>query len=243
MWAEQAVFASADSQHRKGYQLVARSDGIDTPIAQELCRWAPSHGALVNPQPRAWSLSYFPADERHVAVARTTHGGAEYSGRGGMEVVTAFLVVPVDDFARYDNDPVALARTALALGYLRLPDASNEYRSAVRIPDRPVPIPDPFDRTPGVDPSGCGDEPGSRSGETLDLVRQHRRVVVLGEPDPLAAVHRLMGRLAPEARLGLTFATGLTWSMQREFRLQFLPTADPGLRQRLFAQKINCVLA
>ena len=237
MWAEQAVFASAERQHRKGYQLVARSDGIDAAIAQELCRWAPSHGALVDPEPHAWSLTYFPADDRHIAVARTTYGGAEYSGRGGMEVVTAFLVLPFDEFARYDNDPVALARTALALGYLRLPDASNDHRSRVRIPDRPVPIRCPDDQT-------CRDEEsGSRFGEAFELLRRHRRVVVLGEPDPLAVAHRLIGRLEPEVRFGLTFTTGLTWSMQREFQLQFLPTADPGLRQRLFTQNIDCISA
>lgn len=237
MWAEQAVFASAERQHRKGYQLIAKSDGIDPAIAQELCRWAPSHGAMVDPEPHAWSLAYFPADDRHIAVARTTHGGAEYSGRGGMEVVTAFLVLPIDEFARYDNDPVALARTALALGYLRLPDASNDHRGAVRIPDGPVPIRDPDDRAFRDEASD------SRLGEIFKLVRHRRRVVVLGEPDPLAAVQRLIGRLAPAARLGLTFTTGLTWSMQREFRLQFLPAVDPGLRQRLVTQNIDCISA
>lgn len=235
MWAEQAVFASADCQHRKGYQLIAQSDGIDSTMATVLCRWAPSHGALVDPQPAAWSLSYFPVDAKHVAIARTTHGGAEYSGRGGMEVVTTFLVLHVDALTCYGNDPLSLARTAMALGYLRLPNVHNEHRAPIRLPDESFPLPNLARHSESTSPT--------RLGTALDTLLQYRRVVVLGEANPLGAVQHLLDKLPMSKRLGVSFTTGLTWSMQREFQLQFLPSADPGLRQRLAAQDITCAAA
>ncbi len=231
MWAEQAVFASADCQHRKGYQLVAHSEGIDSAMGQSLCRWAPSHGALVDPRPHAWSLSYFPVDANHIAVTRTAYGGAEYSGRGGMQVVTSFLVVPLDALWGYENDPLRLARTAMALGYLRLPNSHNEHRAPVRLPDQAVPLPHL---------ARCGDDvsASSRLGSARDSLRKCQRVVILGESNPLHAMQQLLDQLPSSQRLGVSFTTGLTWSMQREFQVQFLPSANPALRQRLAAQNI-----
>lgn len=235
MQAEQAVFASADCQHRKGYQLVAHSEGIDPAMAQSLCRWAPSHGTLVDPKPAAWSLNYFRVDSDHVAVARTTHGGAEYSGRGGMQVVTTFLVIPLDAFTLYDNDPLAVARTAMALGYLRLPHPHNEHRAPIRLPDRSLPLPS-FKQV-------SEDRPSSHSDSALELLLNRRRVMIVGETRPLTVVHRLIEQLPPGMRLDLSFTTGLTWSMQREFQVQFLPSVDPALRQKLLAQNIICTAA
>lgn len=234
MKAEQAVFASADSSRMKGYQLVARSAGIDRSMAQELCRWAPSHSGLTHRDSRAWSINYFRIDDSRVAVTRTTYGGPEYSARGGMQVVTLFLVVSRDQMAGYANNPLAVARTALALGYLRLTPTEGDQLPPLSLPDRPVPIKPPRD-------AGEGEDIGDDVLETaLGLLLESRRVAVVGKSDPIAAASRLLDRVPLKARLDISFTTGLNWSMQRDFQLHFLPSADPALQQRLAAQDITC---
>lgn len=232
MRVEQAVYASAESSRMKGYQLVSRSEGIDRAMAHGLCRWAPSHAALADPGPNAWSLNYFRVDPGHVAVARTTLGAAEYSGRGGRDVVTLFLVVSTYDFAGYDYDAVALARTALALGYLRLPNSPRATVTPVRLPDRAVPLTE--------SPRSADDAVGGLLDQTRELLLDARRVAVIGCPDPLAAVEQLLAEMPEPVRSEISFATALNWSVRREFQLQFLPAVDPGLQQKLAAEGIVC---
>ncbi|MGI9518356.1 MAG: hypothetical protein ACR2NP_14975, partial [Pirellulaceae bacterium] len=75
---EQAVFASHNNSRIRGYQLIARSPGIDEAVAQQLVRWSPSHDGLPAVLGPATGLSYFPVDRARVAIGRTTEGGPEY---------------------------------------------------------------------------------------------------------------------------------------------------------------------
>ena len=231
MLAEQALFTSVNAQHKQGYQLVARSPGIDADMAQSLRRWAPSHGALIDPRPDAWCLSAFRVDANHLAVARTTYGGAEYSGRGGMRVVTAFLLMPYQNLARYDDDPLLLARTAMASGFLRLPNPLNDYGRPVRLPDRAFPV---ATRPPES-------LPNEAIARAVDAALSKRRVVVIGASHPTDMMQHILRRLPLARRLETSFTTGLNWSTQRAFQVQFLPAADTPLRQRLRSQQVVCV--
>ena len=121
---EQAIFTSANHATMQGYQLVARSAGIDRDLAQQLCRWSPSHGSICDKVIDQYVLSSFPLTEDRFAVARTVLGGPEYSGRGGTQVVTQLLVLREDQFARYQCNPFAVAHTAMTLGEMRFrPDS------------------------------------------------------------------------------------------------------------------------
>lgn len=251
MQVEQAIFTSADSGHMKGYQLVSRSPGIDRRLAQELCRWAPSHASLWSDGVKDWSLNFFPAGDDWVAITRTLYGGPEYSRRGGMQVVTMMLAMRVEQMAGYHCNPLAVAQTALALGHLRLQPSAAERLEPVTLPSR------------SIVPSGAGVDEGEPGGpgaaappasstsratppllaQVLDLLRGGERVAVAGIRDPLAAFGELIQCVPATERTRVSFTTGLKPSIRRAFRLHFLPRPDPSLRRSLTSQGIHCVPA
>lgn len=254
MQIEQAIYTSADTGSMQGYQLVSRSAGIDRRLAAELCRWAPSHASLLSTDEDEWSISYYLAGDGWAAISRSLHGGPEYSSRGGMQVVTLILALPADQLEDYDCSPLALARTALALGYLRLQPPTAGPLPALSLPKRPLP-------NAGMKLAGphAGDEAGrgalDRCGTTLrnperldprlrqaiDLLRGNNRVAVFGLPDRLEACDLVLRHLPPAQRLGISFTTGLKPSVRRTFRLQFFPQESVSLRRSLSGQGISCV--
>lgn len=225
---EQAIFASSDRGSMKGYQLVAKSPGIDRACAQELCRWAPTQ--LQADDDAHWTINYFPLSDQAVAVTRTTLGGPEYSSRGGIDVVTMILVLENEQFACYGSNPIALAKTAMAMGWLRLPtDMSRQHLEPIELPGRPV-----IERTDD-----------SQEDELLDeltgLVEQAGRVAVIGSSDPVAVVGSLIPRLSIAARREFSFTTGLSPAVRRPFRAHFLPAADQAMQRTLDSQNISRV--
>ncbi len=119
MKVEQAVFASSDRGRMDGYQVIAKSSGVDSRACKELCRWAPTRAP--SHDPKKWTINYYPVSDDSIAVTRTVLGGPEYSCRGGTQVVTMILLLHNEQFISYDCNSIAVARTALMLGYLRLP--------------------------------------------------------------------------------------------------------------------------
>ena len=137
MKVEQAVFGSSDRGRMQGYQLVSRSAGVDKAASQELSRWAPTQ--VPSPNPDHWSINFFPVGDDRVAVTRTVLGGPEYSARGGTQVVTLILLLNSEQFAAYSHNPVSVARTAMAMGYLRLPlDMNSEWIPEAELPCEPL---------------------------------------------------------------------------------------------------------
>ena len=82
MYVDQAIFASARGSQGSGYQLVARSRGIDEPTATMLRDWGPSQGTLLTRETDAKAISYYTLGSDRVVVSRTIYGGPEYSQRG-----------------------------------------------------------------------------------------------------------------------------------------------------------------
>lgn len=234
MQVEQAIFASADNGAMKGYQLVSQSPGIDRRLAQELCRWAPSHASLSGEAANAWSLNYFPAGDDWVAITRTTYGGPEYSRRGGRQVVTMMAALQVEQFAGYAFNPLAVAKAALALGHLRLRAAAPARLPTITLPRRSL-------------TAACGAEGDGRTpvppllAKVVDLLRSEQPVAVTGVRDPLSAFEELIARIPVDERRGISFTTGLKPSARRPFRLHFLTTSDHALRRVLVTQGIRCL--
>ena len=229
---EQAVFASSDRGSVKGYQLVAKSQGIDRACSQELCRWAPTQ--MLSEDTSKWTINYFPVSDDSVAITRTVLGGPEYSSRGGTQVVTLILVLRDDQFHCYSCNPIAVARTAMTLGYLRLPlDMACQSLETVSLPSRPI--------------EDHGDELGDSSEQLLEdvtaLVNEAQRVAVIGAADPLETVGRLIPRLSVETRRECSFTTGLTPAVRRPFQAHFLNRADAAMQRSLSSQNIVCVKA
>ncbi len=215
----------------KGYQLIAKSDGIDRLMSKELCRWMPSRAP--SDDPKDWSINYFPLNNDFYAITRSVLGGPEYSARGATQLVTLILVLSEPQFAVYNNDPTSVARTAMAMGLLRLP---LEMRCA-QLPLASLP------ENPLLDSSRLPVSPASER-ETLvlekmtSLIAQKRRVAIVGRVDPFKTVSWLMAKLSMQARRELSFTTGLAPAIRRPFQAHFLPSVDKTVQRNLETQQI-----
>ena len=235
---EQAIFASSDRGSMKGYQLVARSPGVDRSISQSLCRWAPTQ--VPGDASESWMISYFPINDETVAVTRTVLGGPEYSSRGGFQVVTLILLLRNEQFQAYSCNPVLVAKTALAIGLLRLPlSVDCDQLPVANLPSQPLLLP-PEASTP--DP-GLEDQVNESEAATLekiaDMIRHAQRVALIGDHDPIAIVERLIPKLSFEARRDFSFTTGLLPTVRRPFQAHFLPSADLARQRTLDSQSIT----
>ncbi|MBI1248070.1 hypothetical protein GC197_09540 [bacterium] len=116
---EQAIFTSARTAKKDGYQLVAWSSGISTEDARLLAVWGPAHDSMIVDDPADVSLNFHPLGEEKFCVSRTMLGNAEYSGRGGRQVYTHCFVISRAGFAQFHNDPFRVVSAALAIRDLR----------------------------------------------------------------------------------------------------------------------------
>ena len=228
MLVEQAIFTSLRSRRSQGYHLVASSPGLDPQLARQLCTWGPSHASLLDDRPKAESLNFHPLSDDWYALSRTVYGGPEYSGRGGLQVFTHFLLLRSEQLSGYDNNPLVFARTARLLGNLRLLANIPAHLPPVELPTRPL--------------KGCGSQLDRRVHLRDDVFRnltlQHR-IAVLGLPDPLPALAQILRDLSGEDRLNLSFTTGLKPSVHRSFRLHFVDSVDAQLHAQLSQQGID----
>lgn len=226
MQIEQINYGSVNRSRMKGYQVIGKSAGVDSSVASAFCQWAPSHNSLdvVGDQSTrdAWGLSYFPLLDDHFAVARSIHGGPEYSGRGGLAVMTSALVLSRKQMAHVGYDAIGLSRTALTFGHLILHAGADEVLPDVMLPaqllELPTPLSDFIDSSEPVLPSHAV---RWVARESCSLLRDGRKVMVVGHCDPLPILSLLFDQLKPAERREVSFACGLKSSSRRDFRVQF----------------------
>ncbi|WP_153556282.1 GAP1-N2 domain-containing protein [Roseimaritima sediminicola] len=226
---EQAIYASSCRPGIRGYQLVAKSAGIDPRVATELCRWAPTRlpGSAANRD----SINYFPIDRQRVAISRTMCGGPEYSSRGGEDIVTRFLVLRTPQFRAYGAMATAVARTALALGGLTLrPVRSDGRLSRFSLPGSPL-------RWRG----DCPPMSAPLVERLTGLLHRGHRVALIGLDDPLAGLDKLLARFSPAQRQSLAFSTGLQPTYSRPFAIHCLQDANARTIQVAEAEGLTCI--
>lgn len=230
---EQAVFASSDRGSMKGYQLVARSPGVDAVIGQELCRWAPTQFPSHDPQ--QWTINYYPVNDNCVAVTRTVLGGPEYSGRGGTQVVTLILLLERPAFMAYGCNPITVAYHALAMGALSLPlSLGHDPLPLAKLPSEPA-VDSVLSAMHERDGQPLCD---ALSAQVLQLLSQSQRIAVVGLGNPISAMAQLLPKLSVEQRWELSFTTGLSPTAMRPFQLHFMATVDAAMQRTLDAQNI-----
>lgn len=226
MQVEQITYGSMNRSRMKGYQIIGKSPGVDATVSSEFCKWAPSHNSLEVGSDQvaqdAWGLSFFALSDYFYAIARSVHGGPEYSGRGGLAVVTNALIITRKQLATYEFHGVDLARTAITLGNLILQLDRDGTLPTVTLTHRPIsmqqPVSDFADSTPAVLP---GHAVNWIARETVSLLRDNRKVMVVGRCDPLPILTLLLDQLTPKERAETSFACGLKPSSRRDFRVQF----------------------
>ncbi len=235
MFVEQALFTSAQTRQARGYHLVARSPGITDELAQILSVWGPTHDSLVGPDVGFHSLNYFAASDDWGVLSRSVLGESEFSGRGGFRVETNLLLMRREQLAGYGYDPLALGRTALALGHLRLRTCSPGELTPIELPCSSLLC------EPAAGRHWLADTPPSElTDRILNKLRDHR-VAVIGARDPVPVVSNVLSRLTDRDRVSFSFTTGLKPSLHRKFDLQFLPTAESRSQRQLEASGIVCV--
>ena len=230
MLVEQAVYTSAKTRYGEGYHVVSRSPGISNDIVTALNRWCPSHAALEN-DVLSESINFHPLVDDSLALSRTTYGVREFSGRGGLQVVTIVLVLRASQFGGFENNPYRLARVARALGHLRWTHNLPERVDAAELPDgdsaEAIALPD--EEFPGVD-------------ETVPIVNalgSGKRVTIANARDREVVGEAILRSLPSHRRLSISFSTGLRISRQRPFDLQFANEVDDRTAYRLRSDNIE----
>ena len=239
MQVEQITYGSLKRRKMKGYQIIGKSPGIDATMASAFCKWAPSHNSLEvrdnQEATDAWGLSFFPLSDYHYAIARSVHGGPEYSGRGGLAVVTNALIMSRKQLAAYEFHGVDVARTALVLGNLILKLDQEESLPMVTLTARPLslllPQSDFTDSTPSILPSHAVNW---IARETVSLLRDNCKIMIVGKCDALPILTLILDQLTPKERSETSFACGIKPSSRRDFRIQITQdTMTPKLQKEL----------
>jgi GTPase-associated protein 1, N-terminal domain type 2 len=234
MQVEQAIFTSIRTGRIQGYQLAARSDGVDDRLAQTLTKWGPSHAALCNPHPAAESFNFHAVESDCFAISRTLYGGAEYSARGGWQLMTRYALVEPRHLRDFENDPIALLRLARSEGRFELLSQFDE-----RLPPMSLPEPRPSVRWSVPARKGVAEN----VDEIIGRLERGERLAVTHCYNPLTILQYLIRRLPESHRLELSFTTGLKPTAHRPFRLHFLPGDSHDLRRAASALGITCLSA
>jgi hypothetical protein len=219
VWAEQAIFTSLVRRGRGGYQLVSRSKGIDESDTPALARWAPSHGALLMDANNRTSVNFHSLPSGRFALSRTCAGPMEYSGRGGRQLYTHFLIVDAAALECSDFQPFSIYRDAMALGYFLYQINPKEVLHAVRLSElHPR-------RDSSVWQDRAADLGLSQPRAVLDRLLSGQSVRFGYAGDRTALAECLIGMLPSDAVSRTSFATNLVPSSVRPFALS-LVTAD-----------------
>lgn len=234
MKIRQAIFTSSDRGPIKGYQLAAISDDMDRTILRELQRWSPSH--MDEGAPTKWTINYFPVSDDYVAVTRTILGGPEYSSRGGFQVVTMIAVLENQQFAGYDNNAMLVARTALALGWLRLPSEIPSRLEAFELPDYPL-----VTSGTSINATAAAELDVGLLVRLTELLDNDQRFAIVGARNPVEIIESLLEILPVERRRTFSFTTGLLPTLSRPFQAHFLASTTPAMNQSLKSEGITLI--
>ena len=232
MIVEQAIFTSAETQFARGYHLVSRSPGITADVIPTLNRWCPSHASLLRDAEDAASLNFHPLDAGRFVLSRTMHGAQEFSNRGGRQVVTVLLVLDQGQLDNYRYNPLAIARVALSLGYLRLPVRFPAQLPRVVLPDK---CESESMRAANTSVKAPCLEEASR------LLRGDDSVAIVAAQRVHSIVEQILLTAPVHERRQLSFTTGLRPSRQRPFRLHVLNTADTDTLLALSSLHLHCL--
>jgi GTPase-associated protein 1, N-terminal domain type 2 len=213
VWAEQAVFTSLPRRGRGGYQLVSRSRGVGAGDAQALARWAPSHGALIVDAQNRSSVNFHPLSSGRFALSRTCEGPPEYSGRGGNQLYTHFLIVDEPVMRAVGFQPFFIYRDAIALGHLLYLADPGELIEPVALSQ----LHPPWDAEFWADRAVALGLPPL--GPLKQQLQSGRPLRFAFSGDRTALAECLLGLLAPEIVAGTSFSTSLLPSSDRPFVL------------------------
>ncbi len=234
MAIEQAIFTSALSDQSAGYQLVARSAGIEEGDVRALVAWGPSHDSLLDTGADAVSINFHGLPSGAYCVSRTTPAGQEYSGRAGPRMYTQCLVVPAEELGRFSNNPFALLAAAFAQGALRVCDRVPEALEPIRLSGRATAVDQAVLRPLAAEPGPLW------MGAMVQAAVSGKQLGLAGGMQRQRLVAGLINCLPVECRTELSFSTGLRFSPQRPYRV--VCVSDDVAEQRRLSRQFELVV-
>jgi hypothetical protein len=229
---EQAIFTSAQTDRAEGYQLAGRSTGLSAQDARELAVWGPSHDSLLDQPGEPASTNFHRLSSGAYCVSRTTLAGAEYSGRGGAQVYTQFLVVPPELLARFSNNPFAILRAATASGAVgvgpQIPEVLKPFQLSGRAAAVDLALLARLGRNPGSAAMATFVQTALASDRLAVAAGSHAEQWFAG----------LINLMPIECRAEFSFSTGLKFSPNRAVRISSLPS-DPSSWRAIARQGIT----
>ncbi|MGH7137935.1 MAG: hypothetical protein ACREHD_19475, partial [Pirellulales bacterium] len=213
MLIEQAIFTSAQTGRRDGYQVVAHSPDLDGHELAEIARHSPSHDALWDADDDARSISFYPLPSGRYCVSQSTFGGQEYSARRGPRVYTQCLIATVETMGEFANNPFALLAAAFAQGQLRVLDKVPADLEPFRLCGRAAPVDEALLRL-------LASDPGITWLQALvEAALTAFNVAILAPREAQCYISALINCLPLECRLPFSFSTGLKYSPRRPLRV------------------------
>ena len=208
---EQAIFTSVETDHRAGYQVVARSPGVCNADLCELAAWEPSCDSMHDTGPDAESFNFHPLPSGTYCLSRTTATGWEHGG--GPRVYTHCLIVPPEVLDRFGNNPLALWQVISDHGLWQQPGVPCPSLASFSPPAGPT----------AVDPAllhRLAADLGPKKSGGAGPAGARRRMSGRGwGRRPMLLIAGLFRCLPADCRLEFSFATGLKFSPRRPFRV------------------------
>ena len=178
--------------------------------------WGPSHGALILDPNNRSSVNFHQLLSGRYALSRTIEGRPEYSGRGGRQLYTHFLIFDTDILVKSMYQPFSIHRDALAQGIYIYKSEPSPNLPRVELSNLYLrPEPESWDWL--VSDYGRGEF------ESLIFQLESERPVTLRYPgDRALFAEALLSRIQPEKILRMSFATNLQPSSTRRLILQMV---------------------
>jgi hypothetical protein len=155
--------------------------------------------------------------------------------------VTQILVLHTEQFAKYDYSALAVARTAMTLGHLRLVVSPKSPLPCISLPVRPIVEPRDGARATSVVRSRT--DTRRLCGDALARLRDRESVACIGVDDPMLMIDYFLENLMPQERAAISFTTGLEPTRERPFRLHFLDRVEPQSERLFESQQVHRLVA
>ena len=213
MLVEQAIFTSADTGRRDGYQLVATTAGVSEADLRALASRGPSHDSLWETGDDAMSVNFFALPSGGYCVSKTTPTGQEHARRRGLRVYTQCLVVSSEVLAAFGNNALALLNAAFGQGYVRVLDEISGELEPFRLCGRATAVDEALLASLLSDPGVLWLE------ALIEAALSAPRVALLAPNCGSRLLAGLINCLPVECRLDFSFSTGLKYSPRRPLRI------------------------
>lgn len=213
MLVEQAVFTSADTGRRDGYQLVATTRGVSEADLRALASRGPSHDSLWETGDDAMSINFFALPSGCYCVSKTTPTVQARPARRGPRVYTQCLVVDRELLAAFANNALALLTAAFGQGYVRVLDEIPGELEPFRLCGRAAAVDEAL-------LNGLLSDLGVLWLEAMvEAALSAPRVALLAPSCGPRLLSGLINCLPMECRLDFSFSTGLKYSPRRPLRV------------------------